>query len=288
MPQGSPIAPTIANMVLDGLEKAVRAAFPSKTKVNFVRYADDFIVSGESREMLEEEVLPIIDRFLEPRGLRLSRAKTQITHIEDGFDFLGKHFRKFCGKLIIQPSKKSIKSISAKIRDTIRKHRGQAAAVLIKALNPIIRGWAEAQKTVQAATAFSRIEKVIFDAMWRWAQRSHPTKSKGWIVRRYYRPNPRSGKWGRFQDNAKKDREGIPHRVLLAKPMDVKLVRYIKIRGAANPHNPNHKDYFMRRRRGQVYRELTAPGWKRPSHEEDSTDTRSNKQTRNTAIKLLG
>jgi RNA-directed DNA polymerase len=153
VPQGSPIAPTIANMVLDGLEKVIKAALPRKTKVNFVRFADDFIVSGETREMLEREDLPVIDRFLEPRGLRLSRAKIQITYIEDGFDFLGKNFRKYGGKLLIQPSKKSIESITVKIRDTVGKHRGQAAAVLIQALNPMIRGWAEAQETVQAATA---------------------------------------------------------------------------------------------------------------------------------------
>lgn len=100
------------------------------------------------------------------------------------------HFRKFRGKLIIQPSKKSIESIEAKTRDTIRKHRGQAAAALIVALNPIIRGWAEAQKTVQAGASFGRLEKAIFDAVWRWAQRSHPGKSKGWIFRRYFGINP--------------------------------------------------------------------------------------------------
>jgi hypothetical protein len=64
--------------------------------------------------------------------------------------------------------------------------------------------------------------------------------------------------------------------------MDVKLVRYIKIRGDANPHDPGKKDYFMRRRRGEVYRELTAPGWKRSSgHSPDETPW-------DTAIKLLG
>lgn len=282
VPQGSPIAPAIANMVLDGLEKAVKAAFPRKTKVHFVRYADDFIVGAETRERLEREVLPVLDRFLEPRGLRLSRVKTQITHIEDGFDFLGKNFRKYGGKLLIQPSKKSIQSITAKIRDTVRRHRGQAAAALIKALNPIIRGWAEAQKTVQAATAYCRVEKVIFDAIWRWARRSHPKKSKSWIVRRYFGVDPRTGKWGRFHDTAREGREGVRRRVTLAKPMDVKLVRYIKIRGDANPHDPGKKDYFMRRRRGEVYRELTAPGWKRSSgHSPDETPW-------DTAIKLLG
>ena len=94
-PQGSSISPTICNMVLDGLEAQIKkkyhktkvngkAYFP---KVNFVRYADDFIVTGESREILENGVLPIIREFLSERGLELSEERTVITHIEDGFDF---------------------------------------------------------------------------------------------------------------------------------------------------------------------------------------------------------
>ena len=275
VPQGAPIAPTIANMVLDGLEKAIKAAFPSKAKVHFVRYADDFIVTAETREALESVVMPVIEAFLEPRGLTLSRDKTKITHINDGFDFLGKTIRRYGDKLITQPSKKNIKSIKAKIRNTMRLHRGQAAGVMIKTLNPIIRGWSQAHNTVQASKAYGEVDEAVYQACWRWAMRAHPRKSKGWIFHRYFGKDPHTGKWRRFHDKVK-DSEGCRKRVELTKASDVKLVRYIKVRGGANPHRAEEKRYFMWRRKGRITQERTSPGRKR------------SKGTPATAIKLLG
>ena len=119
--QGGAISPTIANMTLDGLEvlihrrtnpgKKVEALVHREHKINFVRFADDFIVTGESKEILEE-VKEIIKEFLEERGLELSEEKTIITNIKEGFDFLGWNFKKYEGKLIIKPSEKSVKSES--------------------------------------------------------------------------------------------------------------------------------------------------------------------------------
>jgi RNA-directed DNA polymerase len=111
-PQGGIISPVLANMALDGLEKRLITQFhktlsaTSQNKVNFVRYADDFIVTGSSKELLESEVLPLVQTFLQERGLELSLEKTHITHIKDGFDFLGQNVRKYDGVLLIKPSKK--------------------------------------------------------------------------------------------------------------------------------------------------------------------------------------
>jgi RNA-directed DNA polymerase len=58
-------------------------------QINLVRYADDFIITGRTKERLENEVKPLVIEFLKERGLTLSEEKTGITHIEDGFDFLG-------------------------------------------------------------------------------------------------------------------------------------------------------------------------------------------------------
>jgi RNA-directed DNA polymerase len=113
-PQGGIVSPTLANMTLDGLDKLLIAHFGDKNrrkarraKVNLVRYADDFIVTGASKEVLEEAKLLIVS-FLKERGLFLSEEKTRITHIDDGFDFLGWNFRKYKGKLLIQPAKKNV------------------------------------------------------------------------------------------------------------------------------------------------------------------------------------
>ena len=121
-PQGGIISPVLANLTLDGIERELRARYPAKSlkarqaKVNFVRYADDFVVTGRSKEVLETEVKPLIERFLRERGLELSQEKTSITHIEQGFDFLGQTIGKYHGKLFISPAKKNIKTFLAKVR----------------------------------------------------------------------------------------------------------------------------------------------------------------------------
>jgi RNA-directed DNA polymerase len=121
-PQGSVISPVLANMTLDGLESAIKTAAPKNAKVHVIRYADDFIVTGESKEILQQNVKPAIVSFLSQRGLNLSGEKTRITRIEDGFDFLGQHLRKFGDKFIAAPSKNSVKGIVSKTKKIIKSH----------------------------------------------------------------------------------------------------------------------------------------------------------------------
>lgn len=122
-PQGGIISPILANMTLDGIEKLIMTKYPKKgksTKVNFTRYADDFIVTANSEE-IAREIRDMIVAFLKERGLELSNDKTLITNINEGFDFLGWNFRKYNGKLLIKPSKKSIKRFTETISQTIKK-----------------------------------------------------------------------------------------------------------------------------------------------------------------------
>ncbi|WP_256661590.1 reverse transcriptase domain-containing protein, partial [Pseudomonas sp. F01002] len=101
-PQGGIISPTLANLVLDGLESQLKLYWgvtkAKKLKINVVRYADDFVITGASREVLETEVRPWVEQFLAVRGLQLSLEKTHVVHIKEGFDFLGWNFRKYDGK----------------------------------------------------------------------------------------------------------------------------------------------------------------------------------------------
>ena len=253
-PQGGPLSPTLCNRVLDGLENTIQAVVPKRQVVHFVRYADDFIVAAESKELLESVVRPAIEAFLAERGLRLSPEKTKLTRIDEGFDFLGKNVRKFKDKLIITPARKNVRAICAKIRETVRKCRGHSPAELIRRLNPIIRGWANSHNTVQASKAFDVVDRVLFDAVWRWCLRSHPKKNKGWIIRRYYQRRGRKG-WRRF-GVTERDKKGKLVRLELAKPRDVPLVRYIKIRARSNPHDAKDRDYFIMRRKANNYTEL--------------------------------
>jgi RNA-directed DNA polymerase len=88
-PQGGIISPILANLCLDGLEACIANTRRErrKHKLNVVRYADDFVITGASKEHLETVVKPRVIAFLAERGLRLSEEKTRITHINEGFDF---------------------------------------------------------------------------------------------------------------------------------------------------------------------------------------------------------
>ena len=122
-PQGGIISPCLANVTLNGLETQLKrhlanklgATKAKKTKVQCVRYADDFVILAASKELLEEEVKPWVEQFLSVRGVALSREKTRITHITEGFDFLGWNFRKYVPKshrrktkLLIKPARKNV------------------------------------------------------------------------------------------------------------------------------------------------------------------------------------
>ena len=126
-PQGGIISPVAANMTLDGLEAMLAEKFPTAKwtglKMNMVRYADDFIITGTSKEWLEQKVKPAVVQFLAERGLVLSPEKTKITHISEGFDFLGQNVRKYGGKLLIKPSARNVKAFLDRVRETIRANR---------------------------------------------------------------------------------------------------------------------------------------------------------------------
>ena len=196
--QGGAISPTLANITLDGLESAIHRTINKgkkvdvlvhrKYKVNFVRFADDFIVTGETPEILEK-VKQIIKEFLKARGLELSEEKTLITNINDGFDFLGWNFKKYNGKLIVKPSKKSEDKIAKKISQTIKENRASSQENLINKLNPIIIGWSNYHQPVCAKKVFLRLDNKIYEMIWKWAKRKHSNKGKRWIARKYWNLN---------------------------------------------------------------------------------------------------
>src|SRR5947207_7566115 len=191
-PQGGIASPALANLTLDGLEPAIRAAIqPRRDKVNFIRYADDFVVTAASKEILEQKVKPVIVEFLRERGLKLSEEKTLITHIAQGFNFLGQRVRKYGKKLLIRPTPQSVRSVLEKARQLIGSCRGVAAAVLIRKLNPLLQGWANYHRHVVSKRVFDRVEYCLRTMLWRWARRNHPNKSRGWIQRRYHSADQR-------------------------------------------------------------------------------------------------
>jgi len=244
-PQGGIISPVLANLALDGMERRLRAVFPikrrrQKNKVYLIRYADDFIVTGDSPELLRTIVKPLVEGFLKERGLELSHEKTKITSINDGFDFLGQNVRKYGGKFLRKPSKTSLKNFLAKVRMVIRTNRAVTSGQLIVQLNRIIKGWANYHRNATSKRIFAAADHAIFWALMHWALRRHSKHHIRWVIKRYFRREGRRSFvfFGTASGQT----------VRLVKASDTKIVRHIKVRSDANPYDPKWIDYFESRR----------------------------------------
>jgi RNA-directed DNA polymerase len=255
-PQGGPISPVLANLSLDGLECLLAEHYPRTTragrraKVNLVRFADDFLITGATKELLEEEVKPLVERFLREGGLELSPEKTVVTHVGDGFDFLGQTVRKqrWDGdsrpKLFITPSKKSVKTFLTTVRERIKQSRGMTAGDLIEQLNPLIRGWALYHRHVVSKAICGAVDHAIFKTLWAWAERRHRNKTRWWIKNKYFHVHGHR-RW--VFRGAVRDATGKLRVVRLAAAAQVCIQRHRKIRGEANPYDPTWEPYFERR-----------------------------------------
>lgn len=265
-PQGGIISPLLSNFVLDGLELMLDKAFGSTSNrdgrvayharkmvhqngVKLCRYADDFIVTGYSKELLEVRVKPIIESFLKVRGLELSQEKTTITHSTKGFDFLGQNVRRYVlrnggSKLLIKPSKGNIRNFLRKVREAIIEMRSYTQENVIRRLNPMIRGWANYHKHIVSTEVFKRVDHQVYNALWRWAKRRHPNKGKYWISARYFHM---VGDINRSFSCSVKDDKGKIRFFVLARAQDLRIRRHKIIYPTANPFDPLFDAYFEER-----------------------------------------
>jgi RNA-directed DNA polymerase len=253
-PQGGVISPLLLNIALHGMEEAagVRYRHTSRGEVTvpdapvLVRYADDAIAICHSREQAEQ-VKERLMSWLAPRGLAFNEDKTNIVHIEEGFSFLGFSVRRHVGrrgsaKLIIKPSQQSISQLRKRLAAEVRSLRGANAAAVVGRLNPIIRGWSAYNRSVVSARIFNGLDHYVWRLTYRWARRSHPNKSKYWVVARYYgKFNPSRGDRWVFGDRATG--------VYLTKFSWTKIVRHIPVKGRASPDDPTLAGYWAERRR---------------------------------------
>jgi RNA-directed DNA polymerase len=233
------------------LEQVVRGTsegFRRTHNINFVRYADDFIITANNREVLEL-LSPQIEAFLDERGVSLSKEKTRITHISEGFDFLGQNIRKHVrakgrlGKIQITPSEASFRHVKDTVKFLTKRHRGASPKELIDKLNPVLRGWANYHRHIICAETFGKLDSYVWGRLYRWCKRRHPDKTGRWIAQRYFLKEP-SREW-RFTDPKTGTR-------LIKVAQLVKQQRHIKIRGKANPFDPEGDAYFENRNKKQV------------------------------------
>jgi RNA-directed DNA polymerase len=239
-PQGGVISPLLANIGLHGLENYIKF---TNQKLGVVRYADDFIVTARDRGSLEISQNQI-KQWLSERGLELSTEKTLITSMDVGFDFLGFNHRHYKGKLLIKPSKKKVLDFCKRIGIEIKAMNGVEQEVVIKKLNPILRGFANYYKGVISKETFSYISSRVWQYLWRWAKRRHPNKNTKWIRKRYFK-TIKGNKWTFATTTS--DRQGKEKDLILYPIADTSIERHVKVKGNASPDDCSLKEYWEKR-----------------------------------------
>lgn len=251
-PQGGVISPLLANIALDGMERLFgcqtpdgRYLLPSKRKgpnkgISLIRYADDFVVTASSREVLEEYVVPLLTAFLAERGLTLSEAKTRIVHRDEGFDFLGFTIRRFKRALLVTPQKEKVQAHLRRLKAILDGNKTATVEGVVHQLNPVIWGWAGYYRACCASATFSTISHRLWQMTWRWAKRRHPNKTSQWVYERYYRRvGTRKWVFGTV-------------RTTLRNPTRMHIRRHAKVRHYHSPYDPSLRAYWAERNRRRV------------------------------------
>jgi RNA-directed DNA polymerase len=237
------------NLALTGLESHLTGAFPTfqgthRTQVHVLRFADDFIITGSSKDFLAQEVQPLVEQCLAERGLALSREKPRVTHIEEGLDCLGPCVRKYRGKLLCTPAKKNVRSFLDTIRGIAKRHKQALTGTLIMQWNPVIRGWAQYHQHGASTRTFAKIDHQVFTLLWQWARRRHPRKSRHGIRGKYFRAED-GNNWVCFGHVTRSN--GTQQDVRLFRASSVSIRRHTTIKGEANPYDPQWEPYFEAR-----------------------------------------
>src|SRR3982750_1177770 len=212
--------------------------------VKFPR-ATRLLITGTSKELLRDQVQPLVAHFLKERGLELSHEKTRITHIEEGFDFLGQNVRRYRnGKVLTKPSSRSVKAFLSKIRETIDDSGGLTAGEMVRRLNQQIKGWTMYHRHAASKRTFTYVDHRIFRMVWRWCRRRHPNKGRGWIRTTYFPPDGHRH-WVFTGTLPSQKGQGRPIQLMGA--AQVRIIRYVKIRSAVNPYDPKWELYLEAR-----------------------------------------
>ena len=239
-PQGGVCSPLLSNIGLHGLEEFVRTF---NKKMGIIRYADDFIITAKSRKELEE-IIPATKQWLLERGLELSEEKTRLRHIDEGFNFLGFHARHYAGKLLIKPQKDKVLSFCKKIGGIINKMATVKQEILIRKLNPILRGFSNYYQGAVSKESFGHIKTRVWQYLWNWCKRRHLKKRLKWVKDKYFR-RVQGVDWTFCCDV--KDRKGKSKLLCLYNTHRTPIIRHIKVKGTASPFDGELTQYWEKR-----------------------------------------
>lgn len=169
-----------------------------------------------------------------------------ITHISNGFDFLGQNIRKYNGKLLIKPSKNAVKAFLKKVRTIVKENKTATQDLLIRKLNPVIRGWVNYHRYVVSADIFGLVDHRIFECLWKWACRRHKRKGRKWIANKYWH-HIDNRTWTFAAEPAFRGKDFDEKYLKLEYAANTKIIRFKKITAEANPFDKKWTGYYEER-----------------------------------------
>lgn len=192
-PQGGVVSPLLANIYLHEMDKAWQQKYNSWSEkerakirksgnglVQLIRYADDFLLLTNGTRDQAQAIKEEFQQILENLGLELAVDKTMITHLNDGFDFLGFHIQReqvpqYQGRkrnVYIRPTEKNIERLKQKVTKMLSTHN-QDVVNKIRALNAVLRGWANYYRYVASHDARSSLDNWVSGQFMGWLHRKH-------------------------------------------------------------------------------------------------------------------
>lgn len=253
-PQGGIISPLLANIALNGMEKALDIKYHkngqvrSENKYIVIRYADDFVVLTKSEKLLIEAKAKLV-KWLKTRNLVLSDNKTSTYNVKQkSLNFLGFEFAIHDNICLVRPSKEAIVKASSRTKEIWTSHRGKSAYKAIIKLNPFITGWANYYRKCNTNRTFRKLDHILWWQALRFGKRTHPKKSSEWIINKYFRAYKSNNEYIRL-DRSKVFSDidpnfGIIYLKLFA---SFKIEEHIAIKTHSSPDDPNFKAYFEKR-----------------------------------------
>lgn len=260
-PQGGIVSPLLANIALHGMGEELGVSYYvdkgyhklARKSVGVVQYADDFVIVCKT----EEEAMNMYEKlkpYLEKRGLTLAENKTKVTHIEEGFDFLGFNLRQYKSNkgitLLIKPSKASVKKAKETIKNIFGDMKGRPVGDLIMKLNPIIRGIGNYWSSEVSKKTFNSMDNYVWIKVRKHLKRLHNNKSFKWIYERYFKPDytgVSKDKWILTDPNNE--------RTQLLRMSWIPIVRHEVIRFRNSPDDSSLKAYFEKRDKKEFIRD---------------------------------
>ena len=258
-PQGGLLSPLLANIALTGMEECLNISYRKETfnrngksyttyktqgKYRMNQYADDFVIFAKTEEDILK-VSKILEPYLVKRGLTLAEDKTKISHLREGFDFLGLNFRIYYHdnghKTLIKPSKDSIQKAKNKISEIYGNMNGNNVDTLIEVVNQVIWGIANFWKPYVSKEIFDKMDHFIWIKNSKFLKWPHPKKSKKWIKKKYYLP---------YNDGKHRYNwvlTGLKNCLHMERMSWYSIRRHTMIKFNYSPYDASKSDYFANR-----------------------------------------